>query len=102
MSESLFTVQQTWSIRGKGLAIEGFTRDQYHLFKPGDVLLLERPDGSRVQAVIKDIEYPDTRVYVGEPPPFSQRRFAVVIDVEDVPIGTLVLGIEPVQAQRWK
>ena len=100
MSELLFTVENTWTVRGRGRSIEGFKFEQYPLFKIGDVLLIARPDGSHTQAIIKEIERPDTRVYMGTPPPFSQRRFALVLDIDDIPVGSVVLRIEPAQPQR--
>jgi hypothetical protein len=99
MNEPLFTVENIWTIRGRGRCIEGFKFEQYPLFKIGDGLLIARPDGSHIQAIIKEIERPDTRVYVGAPPPFSQRRFALVLDIDDIPLGSVVLRIEPA---RWR
>lgn len=92
MTEPLFTVGETFRIRGRGRVIEGFSFDQYPLFKVGDVLTIERPDGSKVEAVIQAIEPPVGRVYAGEPPPMSERRYGLLIDVDDVPVGSVVLA----------
>ena len=90
MAEPRFTVQSTFTIRGRGRVIEGFKFEQYPLFKVGDVLAIRRPDGSEVQAVIQGVEPPLGRVYVGEPPPVSERRYGLLIDIDDVPVGSVV------------
>ena len=86
----MFTVGETFIIRGRGRVIEGFRFDQHPLFKAGDVLSIERPDGSKVEAVIQGIEPPVGRVYAGEAPPMSERRYGLLIDIDDVPVGSVV------------
>jgi hypothetical protein len=93
MSVAQFTVEDTFTIRGRGLVIHGIRFDQHHLFKAGDRLSIQRPDGSEVEAVIQGVEPVVGAVYAGEPPPFHLRRYGVLIDVDDVPIGSVVMAI---------
>src|SRR5437867_3855605 len=89
MTEPLFTVESTFTIRGRGLVIEGFKLEQYPLFNVGDVILIHRPDGSQVQALIQGVEPPVGAVYLGEPPPISERRYGLLIDIDTCQLAAL-------------
>jgi len=68
MGEPIFTVESTFQIRGRGLVLVGIAAEQYGLVKAGDALLVRRPDGSLVRAIVQGVEYPPSVKYVGERP----------------------------------
>jgi len=94
MASARFTVKQTYTIRGRGRVIEGICIEQHHLFKAGDQISIRRPDGSSVEAVIRGVEPIVGAVYAGSPPPVEERRWGVLIDADDVPVGSVVTGVQ--------
>jgi hypothetical protein len=90
MEGPLFKVEDCFEIRGRGPVIVGFRLGQHALFKAGDVLVIDRPDGSTIEAVIQGIEPPVGAVYSHDPPPPSERRYGLLIDTDAVPIGSVV------------
>ena len=86
MSRRLFTVEDTFLIRGRGLSLwPGVGPEGEERFRVGDALILKRPDGSMIAASI-DAAY---MVFGGQPRnsyPISVRGLAK----QDVPIGTEV------------
>jgi hypothetical protein len=88
MTEPLFTVQSTFTIRGRGLVLEGIRRDQYASIKVGDTLVIQRPNGSKARTIVRGVEYPPSVKWIGERPP--DPRYGVVVDIDDVPVGSVV------------
>jgi len=86
MSEPFFTVQETFVIPGRGLVLIGFTADRYHWVKSGDLLALELPTGSTVQATARGIEHV-TKLVDGRP---RVTDYGLLVDCHDVPAGTNV------------
>lgn len=97
MSEPVFIVEFASMMKGKGLVIEGFTADQYGLIKPGDRLLLKRPDGSFISAKTVGVDYPPSIKWAGERPEIP--RYGIVIDRYDVPVGTEVFLDRPATSE---
>jgi len=89
MATPLFTVESTFTIKGRALVLMGITLDQYGTVKVGNPLTIKRPDGSIVQAQVIGIEYPPSVKWAGERP--SNPRYGVLVDVGlDVPVGSVV------------
>ena len=88
MSRLLFTVTDTFVIRGRGLVLfPGIAPTENERFRLGDPLQLKRPDGSIIQAEIAGFEYPT---------PNPRREIAIMlkgINKDDVPVGTEVWSI---------
>ncbi len=63
----LFTVEGTFTIKGRGLVLLGITIEQYGSVKAGDRITIERPDGSTIRAVVKAVEYPAGAKWIGDP-----------------------------------
>ena len=57
MPRHLFTVEDTFTIRGRGtILVPGIVPEGDERFRIGDALRLRRPDGSEVEATIDGIE----------------------------------------------
>lgn len=88
MSRRLFTVSDTFTIRGRGLVpVPGFVPVGEERFRVGDPLLLKRPDGSEVRTAIGGLELLD---------PNPNRDVVVLLKEltkDDVPIGTEVWSV---------
>ncbi len=54
----LFTVDEVFTIEGRGTVICGFKADQYSQLKVGDELVLQRPDGTSLATNVTGVEYP--------------------------------------------
>jgi hypothetical protein len=88
MPRRLFTVSDTFLIRGRGLVlVPGIVPVDDERFRAGDPLPLKRPDGTALRTTITNFE-------IMNPNP---RREVVVclkeLTKEDVPIGTEVWSI---------
>jgi hypothetical protein len=90
MPMPLFTVEETFSIKGRGLVIVGIAAEQYGSFATGDPLMIRRPDGTTVQAIVRGVEYPPSVKYIGERP--RNPRYGVLVDAADVPVGSVVMS----------
>lgn len=89
MPEPLFTVDDTFTIRGRGIVLLGITADQYNTsIRMGDAVSIQRPDGTIVPAKVSGLEAPHTVKWMGPPPPLP--RFGVLVDIEVVPVGSIV------------
>lgn len=88
MTEPLFTVENTFTLRGRGLVLIGISGNQYGSVLTGDPLSIKRPDGSIVQAVVKGVEYPPSVKWIGERP--ANPKYGLLVDVDDVPLGSTV------------
>lgn len=66
----------------------GATLEQYTSVKTGQPLLIERPDGSTLQATERGVEYPPAVKWVGTPPPIP--RYGLLVDFIDIPVGSTV------------
>ena len=86
--ETLFVVEETFTIKGRGLAIVGFSADQYASIHSGDKLMLFHPDGSETQTSVVAVEYPPSVICLE--PRGDDTRFGVVVDASEVPIDTTV------------
>ena len=64
MSEAQFTVEDVFTIRGRGVVLHGLPIEQYNLFKVGDKVTIRRPDGSLLQSVIRGIESVQSEVHI--------------------------------------
>jgi hypothetical protein len=86
MSEAQFTVENVYTIRGRGVVLlPGVTFEQYTRTKVGDTLVIRRPDGSVLHAVVRGVEYPPS-VHSREP----IQRYGVLVDLHEVPVGSTV------------
>ncbi len=93
MISAQFTVEDTYTIRGRGRVIKGIRIDQHHLIKKGDRLAIQRPNGSNIEAVIVGVEPLVGAAYADAPPPVEERCWGVLIDVDDVPVGSVATMI---------
>ncbi|WP_339911492.1 hypothetical protein [Symmachiella dynata] len=99
-SQPLFVVEHALKIKGRGLALIGFTADQHGLFAKGQLLELTRPDGTDRLVRVLGAEYPPS-VELPDPPPETPRYGLLVgpkIGISHVPPGTEVrfaAGQEP-------
>ena len=83
MPRHLFTVEDTFTIRGRGtILVPGIVPEGDERFRIGDALRLRRPDGSEVEATIDGIE-------CFTPPP-GIYPIVVTLPKSDVPLGTEV------------
>jgi translation elongation factor EF-Tu-like GTPase len=87
MDEPLFFVESTFRIRGRGLALVGITAEQYGFIKPGDTIAIHGPDGSVIQCAVTGVEYPPSVKWAERP---ACPRYGVIVDAEDVPVGSAV------------
>lgn len=89
MARRLFTVEDTFAIRERGLVLApGIIPEGEERFRVGDPITLLRPDGSSIEAKIGGLELLD-----------PNRRRDVVIMLKgmtksDVPIGTEVWSVD--------
>jgi hypothetical protein len=88
MTEQLFTVQSTFRIQGRGLALIGITAEQYGSVQRGDTVVIECPDGSAARNVVLGVEYPPSVIWVGERS--ANPRYGVIVDADDVPVGSVI------------
>jgi len=88
MAEPLFTVESTFRVFGRGLALIGFLAEQYESVKNADVVMIQRPDGSIVRAAVCGVEYPPSSRWIAEQPIYP--RYGVIVDLDEVPIGSIV------------
>ena len=89
MSESLFTVESTFEVRGHGIVLlPGISLAQYESIKVGDLLTINRPDGSLIRTEVRGVEYPPSVKRTGEQP--ASPRYGVLVDASDVPAGSIV------------
>jgi hypothetical protein len=88
MARRLFTVSDTFLIRGRGLVpVPGLPISEER-FRAGDPLLLKRPDGTELRTTIGSLEILD-------PNPTNQVVVLLKELVkEDVPIGTEVWSVD--------
>jgi translation elongation factor EF-Tu-like GTPase len=83
MSRHLFTVEDTFTIRGRGtILVPGIVPEGDERFRIGDALCLRRPDGSEVEATIDGIECFN--------PPHGTYPIVVRSPKSDIPLGTEV------------
>ncbi len=83
MSRHLFTVEDTFTIRGRGtILVPGIVPEGDGRFRIGDALRLRRPNGSEVEATIDGIECFNV----------PQGTYPIVVGLpkSDVPLGTEV------------
>lgn len=87
MPNPLFTVDEVFTIEGRGTVICGFKADQYSQIKVGDALVLQRPDSTSLDTNV-------TAVYLVNCEWLENPGYGVLVDPtvtrEDVPIGTKV------------
>ena len=98
MEPTQFTVEDVFTIRGRGIVLHGITIDQYHLFTVGDRVSGHRPDGSLFDATIQGVESLVGAKYVNGPPPPELRRWGVLvaahgITADDVLRGSVVRAV---------
>jgi hypothetical protein len=92
MAEPLFTVESAFKIPGRGTVLVGITLDQYGSVKLGDIVVVERPDGSTRHMPVRGIEYPPSIIWSGERP--ANPRYGVLVEsAEDVPVGSVVMRV---------
>ncbi len=83
MSRRLFTVEDTFTIRGRGIILApGIVPEGDERFRIGDALRLRRPDGSEVEATIDGIDFFNV--------PHGTYPIVVKLSKSDVPLGTEV------------
>ena len=59
MTEPLFTVESTYTVRGRGLVLVGIsTGDQYGSIQINDPLTIRLPNGSILHSAVRGMEYP--------------------------------------------
>jgi hypothetical protein len=88
MPRCLFVVEDTFSIKGRGLVpAPGIVPLGEEQFRLGDPLLLKRPDGTSISTTIAGLEFfcPNPRGVIG----ILLKGFAK----EDVPVGTEVWSV---------
>ena len=90
MARRLFVVEDTFAIEGRGLTlVPGIIPEGNEVFRPGDPIMLRKPDGSFFATRIGGLEmvYP------------NPRRDVVImlkdLTKADVPIGTEVWSVDP-------
>ncbi len=93
MARVLFTVEDTFSIKGRGLVpIPGILCQAEERFRVGDPLLLIRPDGSSLEWKIGGIEL------INCSPPRPKNEVVILLrglSKDDVPIDTQVWSVHP-------
>lgn len=99
MTPTQFTVEELFTIRGRGIVLHGVTIDQYHLFKVGDRVSVQRPDGSMFETTTRGVESLVGTKYLNGPPPVELRRYGILvaadgISADDVAHGSIVT-VEP-------
>jgi hypothetical protein len=93
MARCLFIVEDTFSIKGRGLVpVPGILCQGEERFRVGDPLLLKRPDGSCLEWKIGAIEL------ISCSPPRPKHEVVIVLhglSKDDVPIQTQVWSVDP-------
>ncbi len=86
MARRLFTVEDRFSIKGRGLVpVPGIVPQGAERFRVGDPIMIRRPDGSCLGSTIAGIEM------VHASPPRPKNEIVIVLkdlSKEDVPIGS--------------
>lgn len=97
----IFKVEDTFTIRGRGVCAVGLRHSQLGSLRPGDRVELRRPDASVLHMEVLAVEWRQT--YVGTPPPMEERRFPVllspIVPTSDVPAGSEIWLMEPAPDQ---
>jgi hypothetical protein len=84
MPRKLFTVEDTFAIRGRGtFLVPGIVPEGDERFRIGDALRLVHPDGSELMTAISGIDF-------FNPGPQAQYPVLVALPKSEVPIGTEV------------
>ena len=78
MPKRLYAIESCFTIEGRGIVLEGFSEDQYHMLNVGEPIELRRPDGSVIKCVIAGIEYPPSVKYIGDKPPHA--KYGVIVE----------------------
>ena len=88
MARCLFTVEDTFSIKGRGLVpVPGIVPQGEERFRVGDSIIIRRPDGSHLESTIGGIEM------ISVTPPRPKNDVVILLknlSKEDVPIGSEV------------
>jgi len=93
VARRLFTIEDTFLIKGRGLVpVPGIVPQGEERFRVGDPILLKRPDGSSIAWQIGGLEL------ICVTPP----RDDVVVSLkglgkDDVPVGTEVWSVDPAE-----
>jgi hypothetical protein len=83
MSRHLFTVEDTFTIKGRGtVLVPGIVPEGEERFRIGDALRLRRPDGSEVEATIDGIDFFNV--------PHGAYPIVIRLPKSDVALGTEV------------
>src|SRR5262245_1729904 len=94
MSRILFTVEDRFLIRGRGLIlVPGLPARSGDQFRAGDSIVLNRPDGSRLPWTIGALEM----IFEQPVRPPSERNVAILLlglGKDDVPVGTEVWTVD--------
>ena len=89
MSDALFTVESTFTIRGRGIVLlPGVSLEQYASVKVGDPLSITCPNGSVIRTEVRGVEYPPSVKWIGDRP--ANPKYGVLVGVTDVPAGSIV------------
>lgn len=88
MAETLFTVERTFHVYGRGLGLVGILAEQYCLVRKGDVAMIRRPDGSILRSAVCGVEFPPSLIWASERP--TVLRYAIVVEADEVPLGSMV------------
>jgi hypothetical protein len=89
MARLLFTVTDRFYIAGRGvIPVPGIVPATNERFRPGDPLLLKRPDGSEIYTRIAGIEMPNPN-----PGPVVLVTL-LELTKDDVPVGTQVWSVD--------
>jgi len=89
MARTLFTVEDAFTIRGRGtILVPGLIPQGDERFRVGDLVRLLRPDGSEVEKPIGGIDMFNVPAHGG---------YAIVVALpkQEVPIGTEVWSVAP-------
>jgi hypothetical protein len=87
MARKLFTVEDTFTIRGRGtVLVPGLVPESDERFRIGDSLRLVHPDGSELVVAISGIEF-------FNPGPQAQYPVLVALPKSEVPIGSEVWSL---------
>jgi hypothetical protein len=87
MARKLFTVEDTFTIRGRGtVLVPGLVPEGDEHFRIGDALRLVHPDGSEMVVAISGIE-------LFNPGPQAQYPVLVTLSKSEVPIGSEVWSL---------
>jgi hypothetical protein len=93
MARRLCTVEDTFLIKGRGLLpVPGIAPQGEERFRIGDPILLKRPDGSSLSCQIGGLE-----LICGGLPREDVVILLKGLDKEDVPVGTEIWSVDPVE-----